>query len=114
MSGSKTSQSPNWKHTDGSRPLTKKEEKMDIVNLYSTVKVGDEQEIRKCFVTVVYPPESFAGFGIPKVILSDKILSEQEIDQNLEEMARQNARLLYEQAQEVAFTPGGGKSESYS
>ena len=67
-------------------------------NLFSTVRI-DDGEIKKSFVTVVYPPESFAGFGIPKVILSDKELSEQEIDQNLEEMARQNARWMVRQAQ---------------
>jgi len=67
-----------------------------ISNLFSTVRI-DGGEIMKRFVTVVYPPESFAGFGIPKVILSDKRLSEQEIDQNLEEMAQQNARWLFEQ-----------------
>ena len=70
----------------------------NIVNLFSTVSI-DGGEIRKKFVTVVYPPKSFAGFGIPKVIVSDKELSEQEIDQNLDEMAEQNARWLYEQAE---------------
>jgi len=67
-------------------------------NLFSTVRI-DGDEIRKRFVTVVYPPESFGGFGIPKVILSDKELSEQEIDQNLEEMARQNTRWMVKQAE---------------
>jgi hypothetical protein len=67
-------------------------------NLFSTVR-SDGGEIRKSFVTVVYPPESFAGFGIPKVILSEMKLSEQEIDQNLEEMARQNVRWLVKQAE---------------
>jgi hypothetical protein len=70
----------------------------DIFNLFSTVRI-DGGEIRKSFVTVVHPPKSFAGFGIPKVILSEKKLSEQEIDQNLEEMARQNARWLFKQAE---------------
>jgi hypothetical protein len=70
----------------------------DIFNLFSTVRI-DGGEIRKSFVTVVHPPESFEGFGIPKVILSDKKLSEQEIDQNLEEMARQNVRWMVKQAE---------------
>jgi hypothetical protein len=69
-----------------------------IFNLFSTVSI-DGGEIRKRFVTVVYPPQSCAGFGIPKVILSDEKLSEQEIDQNLEEMAQQNVRWLFEQAE---------------
>jgi hypothetical protein len=55
---------------------------MDILNLYSTVRI-DSEKIRKAFVTVVYPPES-AGFGIPKVIVSPEELSEEEIDQNVE------------------------------
>lgn len=70
---------------------------MDIINLYSTVMVGDEQEIRKCFVSVLYPPKDFP-FGIPKVILADKELSEKEIDDVTGEMAKQNARLLVQQA----------------
>jgi hypothetical protein len=69
-----------------------------ILNLFSTVSI-DGGKIRKSFVTVVYPPESFAGFGIPKVILSDKELSELEIDQSLDEMAGQNARWLFEQGE---------------
>jgi FKBP-type peptidyl-prolyl cis-trans isomerase (trigger factor) len=70
---------------------------MDILNLYSTVRI-DSEKIRKAFVTVVYPPES-AGFGIPKVIVSTEELSEEEIDQNLDDMAKQNARWLTEQAE---------------
>ena len=70
----------------------------NILNLFSTVRI-DGSEIRKRFVTVVYPPQSSAGLGIPKVILSDKALSEQEIDQNLDEMAGQNARWLFKQAE---------------
>jgi hypothetical protein len=69
---------------------------MDILNLYSTVRIGDE-EIRKCFVTVCYPPKDFPG-GIPKVIVSDNELSENEIDDTTVEMAKQNARLLFTQA----------------
>jgi hypothetical protein len=69
----------------------------DTFNLFATVRI-DGEEIRKSFVTVVYPPQSFAGFGIPKVIISDETLSGHQIDQNLEEMAQQNARWLFKQA----------------
>lgn len=70
----------------------------DTIYLFATVRI-DGGQIRKRFVTIVYPPESFAPFGIPKVILSDQKLSEQEIDQALDEMARQNARWLFKQAE---------------
>jgi hypothetical protein len=89
------------------QPTTKKEEKMDIVNLYSTTMI-DGGEIRKCYVSVLYPPASFPG-GIPKIIVSDTELSEKEINDTTVEMAKQNARLLVELAQ-VAFAPGGGKT----
>jgi hypothetical protein len=70
--------------------------KQDILNLFSTVRI-DGDKIMKCFVTVMYPPDTL-GFGIPKVIVSATELSEKEIEDNVDEMAKQNARWLAEQA----------------
>jgi hypothetical protein len=96
----------------------------DIVNLYATTMI-DGGEIRKCFINVCYPPASFPG-GIPKVIISDEELSEQEIGDTINEMAAQNAKLIYEAATGdtggkliegtdfVAFTAGSGKTNNYN
>jgi hypothetical protein len=71
----------------------------DIKNLYSTVRVRDG-ETEKSFVTIIHPPKDWQdlGLGIPKVILSRELLPDDEIDQQLREMAQDNARWIAEQA----------------
>ncbi|PYV76939.1 MAG: hypothetical protein DMG96_12515 [Acidobacteria bacterium] len=53
---------------------------------------GDDV-VHKAYISVALPPAN-AGFGIPKIILSEQVLSEAELGEALDKAAELNARWL--------------------
>lgn len=72
----------------------------DIMNQYVTFRsgndgkqIGNGSKNRKGYITFIQPPPPF---NVPKVIFSETKLTEKEIDDVLDSMAKENAKAMFE------------------